>query len=77
MFEAFGEKLTGHYSSQVFGEVELKGTMQGPKFTFSFHADVQGTGVDVTYTGAVEGSGLKGTVDLGGLGSGTFTAKRQ
>ena len=29
------------------------------------------------YTGIVEGEGLKGAVDFGGMGGGTFTAKRQ
>jgi hypothetical protein len=32
----------------------------------------------VTYTGTVESADLlKGSVDLGGMGTGTFTAKRQ
>ena len=39
---------------------------------------VQGTHLEVTYTGTIESKdSLKGTVNLGGLGDGTFTAKRQ
>ena len=73
-----GEKLTGHYSSQTFGEQELTGSVKGPDLKFSFSADVQGNSLAVTYTGKVENKdSLKGTVDLGGLGQGTFTAKRQ
>lgn len=73
-----GDSLTGHYSSQLLGEAELKGTASSQKFTFTFRTDVQGTALAVTYTGTVEGKdSLKGTVDLGGMGSGTFTAKRQ
>jgi hypothetical protein len=34
--------------------------------------------VDVTYAGTIENqNSIKGTVTLGGLGDGTFTARRQ
>ena len=73
-----GEKLTGHYSSQVLGEADLTGTVKGQKIEFGFTADAQGTKLEVKYSGTVESkAALKGTVDLGGLGSGSFTAKRQ
>ena len=73
-----GEKLTGHYSSQLLGEADLTGSVKGQQFTFSFTADAQGTSLEVKYTGTIENKdSLKGSVDLGGLGSGTFTAKRQ
>lgn len=72
------DTLTGHYSSQALGEADLKGTVQERKLTFKFNANVQGTTFEVTYTGTVEADGtLKGTVDLGGFGGGTFTGKRQ
>jgi hypothetical protein len=72
-----GDSLTGHYSSQVLGESELKGSVKDQKFTFTFRTDVQGTTLVVTYSGTVESKeALKGTVDLGGMGNGTFTAKR-
>ena len=72
-----GEKLTGHYSSQNFGEVDLTGTVKGTAITFMFGADVQGTHLDVTYSGTVENNSMKGKVNLGGVGEGTFTAKKQ
>ena len=73
-----GEKLTGHYSSQQLGEAELTGTVKGADIKFTFGADVQGVHLDVTYTGTIESKdSMKGTVNLGGLGDGTFTAKRQ
>jgi hypothetical protein len=73
-----GEKLTGHYSSQTLGEADLTGTVKGQQIQFSFTANAQGTSLEVKYSGTVESKdALKGTVDLGGLGSGTFTAKRQ
>ena len=73
-----GEKLTGHYSSQTLGEADLTGSVKGQDIKFTFSADLQGTSLVVTYTGTVESKdSLKGTVDLGGMAQGTFTAKRQ
>jgi len=73
-----GDKLTGHYSSQLLGEADLTGAVKGQQFDFSFTANAQGTSLDVKYTGTVESKdALKGTVDLGGLAQGTFTARRQ
>ena len=73
-----GEKLTGHYSSAQLGEAELTGTVKGSDLKFTFGTDVQGAHLEVTYTGTIESKdALKGTVNLGGLGDGTFTAKRQ
>ena len=73
-----GDSLTGHYSSQTLGEADLKGGIKDRKFTFSFQANVQGTNLLVTYSGNVEGpDALRGTVNLGGQASGTFTAKKQ
>jgi hypothetical protein len=73
-----GDSLTGHYSSQLLGEAELKGSVKAQKITFTIRVEVQGTALDVTYAGTVEGSdSMKGSVDLGGQVTGTFTAKRQ
>jgi hypothetical protein len=73
-----GDSLTGHYSSQTFGESDFKGTVKDSKIKFSINVDAQGTALVVTYSGTVESNdAMKGTVDLGGMGNGTFTAKRQ
>jgi hypothetical protein len=72
------DSLSGHYSSQLFGEIDFKGSIKEKAFTFAFTANVQGTSFTVTYKGTVEADdALKGTVDLGGQGGGTFTAKKQ
>ena len=77
-FKQAGDSLTGHYSSQLFGEVDFKGTVKDRQVTFSFSSSVQGTSVTVTYSGTVEGAdAMKGKVDFGSYGAGTFTAKRQ
>jgi hypothetical protein len=73
-----GEKLTGHYSSAQLGEAELAGTVKGNDVKFTFGTEVQGVHLDVTYAGTIENKdAMKGQVTLGGLGEGTFTAKRQ
>ena len=52
--------------------------MKDRKINFSFRVDIQGTSLTVTYSGTVEGNdAMKGSLDLGGQATGTFTAKRQ
>jgi hypothetical protein len=72
-----GEKLTGTYSSQVFGEQKVTGTIKGNAITFEFTASMEGNAVKVTYSGTVDKATMKGKVSLGELGEGTFTAKKQ
>lgn len=77
-FRQSGDSLTGHYSSQAFGEVDFKGTVKDRTIKFSFPASVQGTNLTITYSGTIEGAdALKGTVAFGEYGGGTFTAKKQ
>ncbi len=73
-----GTSLTGHYSSETFGEQDLTGTVDGQNIEIVIKAEVQGTALTVTYKGTIESNdAMKGDVDLGGLGSGTWTAKRK
>lgn len=77
-FKQEGEKLTGHYSSQTLGEADFTGTVKGNAIQFSFNANAQGQQIDVTYAGTVDGSSMKGTVNMaGGQLTGTFTGKKQ
>lgn len=77
-FKQDGEALTGHYSSSLLGEADLKGTVKGRAIAFTMTLTVQGTSLDVTYTGTIEDSNsMKGTVDFAGMGEGTFTGKRK
>ena len=71
-FKQEGEKLTGKYSGQL-GNAEVSGTVKGHQIEFSFTVDVG----KVTYTGTIEGSAMKGKVELGDQASGTWTAKRK
>ena len=72
-----GETLAGTYSSQVFGEQKLTGTIKGNAISFGFTGSVQGTTVTVTYTGTAAPTTLKGKVTVGDIGEGTFTGKKQ
>ncbi len=72
-----GDKLTGQYTSQMIGEAPVTGSIKGSDFTFQFSASVQGTTLQVVYTGTLDGSTMKGTVKLGDMGEGTFTGKRK
>ena len=77
-FKQQGDSLTGHYSSQTFGENDFKGTIKDNKLAFSFNASVQGYALTVSYVGTVESAdAMKGTVNITQLGEGTFTAVRR
>lgn len=73
-----GEKLTGEYVSAQYGKFPIAGTVKGSDVVFSFAMNVEGTGLDVTYTGKVDKDGnLAGSVNYGEMMSGTFTAKKR
>jgi hypothetical protein len=72
-----GEKLTGHYSSAVLGEHDVTGSVKGNAVTFMFEGSLEGTTVKVTYSGTADKDTMKGTVTLGDLADGTFTAKKK
>jgi hypothetical protein len=77
-FKQDGDKITGHYSSMTLGEADLTGTLKGQALTFNFNADLQGQAVPVTYTATVDSNTtMKGTIDIGGQATGTFTGKKQ
>ena len=76
-FKQTGEDLTGSYSGAL-GEAKLKGTVKGDKVDFEFTVDVGGQTGKVVYAGTVDSTGakMKGSVELAGLGKGTFTGAK-
>jgi hypothetical protein len=73
-----GEKLTGEYVSQQYGKYAITGTVKGADVSFWFGMNVEGTALNVTYTGKVDKDGkIGGTVNYGDMMSGTFVASRQ
>jgi hypothetical protein len=73
-----GDSLSGSYSSQIFGEQQVKGSVKDREFSFAFTATIEGNTITVTYRGTVTSAdSLQGRISLGDLASGTFTATRQ
>jgi len=76
-FKQEGETLTGQYKG-AFGEAPLTGTVKGDKVEFSLKVEAQGQSFSLKYAGTVEKDGtMKGTAELGEIGTATWTAKRQ
>ena len=73
VFKQAGETLTGTYSG-VLGNADVKGTVKGNQVEWSFDNADAGK---ITYKGTLEGSTMKGTVEYGQLGAGTFTAEKK
>jgi hypothetical protein len=76
-FKQDGEKLTGQYKG-AFGEAPVAGTVKGNKIEFTLKVEAQGQALSIKYAGTIEKDGtMKGTAELGELGSATWTAKKQ
>jgi len=75
-FKQTGEKLTGHYSGQL-GEADLTGTIKGSAIEFAFDLSADGNALHIVYAGTADKDAMKGTVKLGDLAEGTFTAKKK
>ena len=76
VFKQSGESLTGTYSGQL-GDAPITGTVKGNDVEFSFKAAPQGDTLTIRYKGTITGNQMKGSVDLGGMAGGTFTATKQ
>ncbi len=73
-----GDSLSGRYSSQIFGEADMKGKVTGREFTLELTVSAEGQTLAVVYKGTIESADeLKGTVAFGNVGSGSFTARRR
>jgi hypothetical protein len=77
-FKQEGEKLTGHYSSQLVGEAELAGSVKGQAIDFTVAGEIMGIKIELKFEGTVDANdSMKGKLSAGELGDGTFTAKRK
>ena len=71
-----GEQLSGTYSGQL-GEAPVTGSVKGDKVEIQIEVAPQGDKILVKYSGTLEGEDkMKGSVEFGSLGKGTFTAER-
>lgn len=74
VFKQAGDALSGTYNGAL-GEAQVTGTVKGDQVEWSFDNPDAGK---VVYKGKLEGdSKIKGTVEYGALGKGTFTAEKQ
>jgi hypothetical protein len=68
-----GDTLSGTYSGAL-GEAKVTGSMKGDEVEWGFESEDAGK---VVYKGKLEGSTkIKGTVEYGQLGKGSFTAEK-
>jgi FlaG/FlaF family flagellin (archaellin) len=76
VFTQDGETLSGTYTGQL-GEAPLTGTLKDKEIVFRVKYSVQGYDAEFVYSGTLESeTTMKGTVDLGGMASGTWTGKK-
>ncbi len=74
-FKQDGEKLSGTYSG-MFGKAPISGTVKGDVVEFTF--EVPNLDGKIHYKGTLEGATrMKGEVEYGDVGTGTFTAKKK
>lgn len=67
-----GETLSGRYTGAL-GEADVKGSVKGEDVEIRFEV----SGSAVVYTGKIQKDGsLKGSVDLAGQATGTWTGRR-
>ncbi len=77
VFKQEGEKLTGTYSG-LFGEAEVSGWVKDDRIEFEFTVSYEGQSFRCRYSGKIESpTQMKGTVEFGNLGSGTWTAVKK
>ena len=71
-----GENVSGTYKGQR-SDIPIAGTVKGNAVALSFKLDLRGSELEVKYTGTVEGNTMSGTVAMGQMDEGKFTAKKQ
>lgn len=68
-----GDTLSGTYTGTL-GEAKVSGTVKGTQVEWSFESSEAGK---IMYKGTLDGEKIKGTVEYGALGKGTFTASKK
>jgi len=71
-----GEQLSGTYHGR-FGDSKVTGTVRGDDIQFTVTLRFQDQDHVITYTGTVATDSMKGTVQFGDRGSGTWSGKRR
>jgi len=77
VFRQDGEKLAGTYHG-LLGKADLTGTVKGDQIDFKFDFSYSGQSGVAHYTGTIESDKkMKGKVEIGDLGEGTWTGAKQ
>ena len=59
------------------GEIEMEGTVDGAEVRLAWDLNIEGQELAIVFMGTIADDGtISGTMDLGGFGSGGWTAKR-
>jgi hypothetical protein len=74
-FKTDGETLSGTVESQA-GSTAVKGSVKGKAINFVLNVTTAQGDLAITMTAEVDGDSLKGTWDLAGQGTGSWTGKR-
>lgn len=71
-----GQNILGRYEG-LFGEEDVFGSVRGDTVKLSFNVTLEGQVFEITYSGKVNADGgMKGTVEFGDVGQGTWTASK-
>jgi hypothetical protein len=71
-----GEKLSGTYRGRM-GDSKVEGSVRGSDIQFTVTLRFQDQAHVISYSGTVAGDTMKGTVQFGDRGSGTWSGKRR
>jgi len=71
-----GQDLTATGDAGEFGAIEMTGTIDGVNVRLAWELDLQGTPLDIVFTGILADGVISGSADFGGMGEGEWTAKR-
>jgi len=67
-FQQQGEKLTGTFHSQLFGDAKITGSVNGNTIEFGFEGEADGQTIKVSYKGTIESpTAMKGTAVYAGF----------
>jgi hypothetical protein len=70
-----GPRLTGHLTSE-YGETPVKGSVNGDEVKLAWSIIENGKPMDISVTATAKGDAINGTIKLGTVGEGVFSAER-
>ena len=73
--EQDGSAVTGTTTGDNGATASVSGTVDGNAVELTYEVPAMG-GLAITMTGTVDGSTMSGTMDFGGQGAGSFTARK-